>query len=181
MDNTNLDRIAEALEQIAEQAAPWQRTRVSAPTVFADRRGRRVYVTSRGADVGVVALAKGVESVVFDGTWPQCRRFMDRLFREDITARAVAASAEEAPAEPAITWQLLPHGSLAGVARSVDGCESREYRIGRVASCTGSRPAYVWGAGVLHDIAECADEAAAKALCEAWERAFLAATKEVQS
>lgn len=175
MDDTNLERIAAALEALTEQSAPWERTRTSAPPgSFTDRHGRCIQLLSTEDGPCVTALAANVERTIFDGTWPQCRRFMDRLFREDITARALAASAE-APAEPAITWR--PGGGyITGFVHDAEFGEVRQY-----VRYSDSGSVLVLGGTHNHRIADCVSEAAAKALCEAWERAFIEATKEVQS
>lgn len=172
---TELNRIAELLEQLADQSAPWERTRTSAPPgSFTDRHGRRIQFLSTEDGPCVTALAANVERTIFDGTWPQCRRFMDRLFREDITARALAASAE-APTEPAITWR--PGGGyITGFVHDAEFGEVRQY-----VRYSGSGSVWVLEGEHGHRIADCANEDAAKALCEAWERALAAANKEVQS
>lgn len=174
MDNVdnNMSRIAEALERLAEQSEPWERTRISVLGAFVDRLGRRICMIEEGSNTFVYCGS----SVVFAGTWTQCLRHTDRLFREDITARALAATSK-APAESAIEWQRVLFGAI-GVTRNAEPDKIRRYGwrgagVGYVA--------YVQDGERQYDIAECASADAAKALCEAWDRAFLEVTKEVLS
>lgn len=175
MDNVNLERIAAALEALAGQATPWMRVRISAPPVFTDRHGDLIAIAMNLGNAFAITGKRGSrERPLFAGTWPQCRRHLDRLFIEDVTARAVAAAAE-APTEPAITWR--PGGGyISGFVHDAEFGEVRQY-VRYSESCS----VRVLGGTHNHRIADCVSEAAAKALCERWERAFIEATKEVQS